>query len=505
MSAVEERIRLRRVSHWIGGKPVESQSGHSGTVWNPATGQPQASVDFASEDEVDGAVAAAKAAFPEWRATPLSRRSEILFRFRELIDTNRNEIARFLTSEHGKIFADASGEVARGLENVEFACGVPNLLKGEYSEQASRGVDVYQIRQPLGVVAGITPFNFPAMVPMWMFANAIACGNTFVLKPSERDPSVSLFVAELWQRAGLPDGVFNVVQGDRTAVNRLLEHPDVKAISFVGSTPVARWVYETGTRNGKRVQALGGAKNHMVVLPDADLGMAADAAVSAAYGSAGERCMAISVVVAVGAIADPLVAAIRERIAKLRIGSGMQEGVDMGPLITGEHRDRVASYVANAEAEGAVLVEDGRSQGSTQGEGFFLGPCLLDRVRPGMRCYDDEIFGPVLSVVRAETYDEAVELINDHPMGNGTAIFTRDGGAARAFQFDIEVGMVGINVPIPVPVAYYSFGGWKASLFGDLHMYGPEGIQFYTRAKLVTSRWPDPSTSKVDLGFPQTR
>ncbi|MBV8832702.1 MAG: CoA-acylating methylmalonate-semialdehyde dehydrogenase, partial [Acidobacteriaceae bacterium] len=451
------------------------------------------------------AVAAAKAAFPEWRATPLSRRSEILFRFRELIDTNRNEIARFLTSEHGKIFADASGEVARGLENVEFACGVPNLLKGEYSEQASRGVDVYQIRQPLGVVAGITPFNFPAMVPMWMFANAIACGNTFVLKPSERDPSVSLFVAELWQRAGLPDGVFNVVQGDRTAVNRLLEHPDVKAISFVGSTPVARWVYETGTRNGKRVQALGGAKNHMVVLPDADLGMAADAAVSAAYGSAGERCMAISVVVAVGAIADPLVAAIRERIAKLRIGPGMQEGVDMGPLITGEHRDRVASYVANAEAEGAVLVEDGRSQGSTQGEGFFLGPCLLDRVRPGMRCYDDEIFGPVLSVVRAETYDEAVELINNHPMGNGTAIFTRDGGAARAFQFDIEVGMVGINVPIPVPVAYYSFGGWKASLFGDLHMYGPEGIQFYTRAKLVTSRWPDPSTSKVDLGFPQTR
>jgi len=505
MSAVEERIRLRRVSHWIGGKPVESQSGRSGTVWNPATGQPQASVDFASEDEVDGAVAAAKAAFPEWRATPLSRRSEILFRFRELIDTNRNEIARFLTSEHGKIFADASGEVARGLENVEFACGVPNLLKGEYSEQASRGVDVYQIRQPLGVVAGITPFNFPAMVPMWMFANAIACGNTFVLKPSERDPSVSLFVAELWQRAGLPDGVFNVVQGDRTAVNRLLEHPDVKAISFVGSTPVARWVYETGTRNGKRVQALGGAKNHMVVLPDADLGMAADAAVSAAYGSAGERCMAISVVVAVGAIADPLVAAIRERIAKLRIGPGMQEGVDMGPLITGEHRDRVASYVANAEAEGAVLVEDGRSQGSTQGEGFFLGPCLLDRVRPGMRCYDDEIFGPVLSVVRAETYDEAVELINNHPMGNGTAIFTRDGGAARAFQFDIEVGMVGINVPIPVPVAYYSFGGWKASLFGDLHMYGPEGIQFYTRAKLVTSRWPDPSTSKVDLGFPQTR
>jgi malonate-semialdehyde dehydrogenase (acetylating) / methylmalonate-semialdehyde dehydrogenase len=505
MSVVEEAVRLRRITHWIGGKPIESQSGRSGTIWDPATGEAQATVDFASSADVDEAVAAAKAAFPEWRATPLSKRSEIMFRLRELIDSNRHKIAGFLTREHGKTFADALGEVARGLENVEFACGIPNLLKGEFSEQASRGVDVYQIRQPLGVVAGITPFNFPAMVPMWMFANAIACGNTFVLKPSEKDPSVSIYLSELLQQAGLPDGVFNVVHGDRVAVNGLLEHPDVKAISFVGSTPVARSIYETGTRNGKRVQALGGAKNHMVVLPDADVGMAADAAVSAAYGSAGERCMAISVVVAVGSAADPLIDAVRERIANLRIGPGMEEGNDMGPLITREHRDRVASYVDNAAKEGALVVEDGRAHNASKRSGFFLGPSLLDRVKPGMRCYDDEIFGPVLSVVRASTYDDAVRMINDHPLGNGTAIFTRDGGAARKFQFDIEVGMVGINVPIPVPVAYYSFGGWKASLFGDLHMYGPEGIQFYTRAKLVTSRWPDPSTSKVDLGFPQVR
>ncbi len=505
MSAVDEAVQLRRVTHWIGGKAVESNSGRAGTVWDPATGEAQAMVDFADAEEVDQAVAAAKAAFPEWRATSLSKRSEIMFRLRELIDANRHNIAGLLTREHGKTFADAVGEVARGLENIEFACGIPNLLKGEFSEQASRGVDVYQIRQPLGVVAGITPFNFPAMVPMWMFGNAIACGNTFVLKPSEKDPSVSLFLSELWKQAGLPDGVFNVVQGDRVAVNRLLEHPDVKAVSFVGSTPIARTVYETGTRNGKRVQALGGAKNHMVVLPDADFGMAADAAVSAGYGSAGERCMAISVVVAVGTAADPLIDAIHERIRRLRIGPGMEDGNDMGPLITREHRDRVASYVENAGAEGAVVVEDGRAHDASRRGGFFLGASLLDRVKPGMRCYDDEIFGPVLSVVRVPTYDDAVRIINDHPLGNGTAIFTRDGGAARKFQFDIEVGMVGINVPIPVPVAYYSFGGWKASLFGDLHMYGPEGVQFYTRAKLVTSRWPDPSTSKVDLGFPQVR
>jgi malonate-semialdehyde dehydrogenase (acetylating)/methylmalonate-semialdehyde dehydrogenase len=428
-----------------------------------------------------------------------------MFRLRELLDANRRRIAELITAEHGKTLADASGEVARGLENIEFACGIPHLLKGSFSEQASRGIDVYQIRQPLGVVVGITPFNFPAMVPMWMFANAIACGNTFILKPSERDPSVSVYLAELLQKAGLPNGVFNVLQGDRVAVERLLEHPDVKAISFVGSTPVARAVYETGTRNGKRVQALGGAKNHMVVLPDADLDMAADAAVSAGFGSAGERCMAISVVVAVGKVADPLIDAIRQRMEKIRIGPGLEEGNEMGPLITREHRDRVVSYVAHAAEEGATLAVDGRTGPLQEKPGFFLGASLLDDVKPGMRCYDDEIFGPVLSVVRTETYEEAVRLINENAFGNGTAIFTRDGGAARQFQFDVEAGMVGINVPIPVPMAYYSFGGWKSSLFGDLHMYGPEGVQFYTRAKVVTGRWPDPSTSSVDLGFPQVR
>jgi len=410
-----------------------------------------------------------------------------------------------LTAEHGKTVPDAMGEVARGLENIEFACGIPNLLKGGFSEQASRGIDVYQIRQPLGVVAGITPFNFPAMVPMWMFANAIACGNTFILKPSEKDPSVSLYLAELMKKAGLPDGVFNVVQGDKVAVDRLLEHPDVKAISFVGSTPVARSIYETGTRNGKRVQALGGAKNHMLVLPDADLGMAADAAVSAAFGSAGERCMAVSVIVAVGGVADPLIAAIRERMSRIKVGPGMEDGSEMGPLITREHRDRVASYVANAASEGATVAVDGRQDPACERGGFFLGTSLLDRVEPGMRCYRDEIFGPVLSVVRADTYERALRIINENPYGNGVAIFTRDGGAARQFQFDVEAGMVGVNVPIPVPVSYYSFGGWKTSLFGDLHIYGPEGVQFYTRTKVVTSRWPDPGTSQVDLGFPQSR
>jgi malonate-semialdehyde dehydrogenase (acetylating)/methylmalonate-semialdehyde dehydrogenase len=505
MSVVEEAVGIRTVSHWIGGTVIASKSGRSGIVWNPATGQEGARVDFATAEEVDQGVAAAKTAFPDWRATPLSRRAEVMFRLRELVDSNRRKIAHMITLEHGKTLPDALGEVARGLENIEFACGVPNLLKGGFSEQASRGIDVYQIRQPLGVVAGITPFNFPAMVPMWMFANAIACGNTFVLKPSEKDPSVSLYLAELLKKAGVPDGVFNVIQGDRVAVNRLLEHPEVKAISFVGSTPVAKSIYEAGTRNGKRVQALGGAKNHMLVLPDADIGMAADAAVSAAYGAAGERCMAISVVVVVGDAADPLIQAIRERVSKLRIGPGLEESNDMGPLITREHRDRVASYIEGAEAEGAVVALDGRQNGISKGPGFFLGSSLLDRVKPGMRCYDEEIFGPVLSVVRAQTYAEAVQMINDHPLGNGTAIFTRDGGAARQFQFDVEVGMVGINVPIPVPMSYYSFGGWKSSMFGDLHMYGPEGIQFYTRAKVVTTRWPDPATSQVDLGFPQIR
>jgi malonate-semialdehyde dehydrogenase (acetylating)/methylmalonate-semialdehyde dehydrogenase len=506
MAIKEPEVGIKRVSHWIGGQVVAGNSGRSGVVWNPATGQQQATVDFASVEEVDHAVAVAREAFKSWRQTPLSRRAEIMFKFRELIDANRRKIAELITLEHGKTLPDAMGEVARGLENVEFATGIPNLLKGGFSEQASRGIDVYQIRQPLGVVAGITPFNFPAMVPMWMFANAIACGNTFILKPSEKDPSASLYLAELLKEAGLPDGVFNIVQGDKVAVDRILEHPDIKAVSFVGSTPIAKYIYETGTKNGKRVQALGGAKNHMVVLPDADINMAADAAVSAAYGSAGERCMAISVVVAVGdQTADELIAAIKERMPKIKVGPGLEEGNEMGPLITKEHRDKVASYVENAPKEGATVVVDGRQDAVSQREGFFLGTSLLDNVQPGMKCYDDEIFGPVLSVVRVKTYDEALKMINEHPYGNGTAIFTRDGGAARQFQFDVEAGMVGINVPIPVPVAYYSFGGWKASLFGDLHMYGPEGVQFYTRAKVVTSRWPDPSTSKVDLGFPQVR
>ena len=505
MIASDVAAGLRNVNHWIGGQPRASESGRTSVVWNPATGEAQAAVALASAEEVDQAVESARQASPGWRATPLSRRAEILFKVRELVDANRRRIADMITLEHGKTTADALGEVARGLENIEFACGVPHLLKGGYSEQASRGIDVYQIRQPLGVVAAITPFNFPAMVPMWMFANAIACGNTFVLKPSERDPSVSLLLAELLKTAGVPDGVFNVVQGDRIAVERLLEHPAVQAVSFVGSTPVAKFIYETATRKGKRVQALGGAKNHMLVLPDADIAMAADAAVSAAFGSAGERCMSISAVVAVGNSADPLIAAIRERMARIKIGPGMEPGNEMGPLITREHRDRVASYVANAATEGATVAVDGRKDPACGHNGFFLGLSLLDRVEPGMRCYEDEIFGPVLSIVRAASYDEALRIINENPYGNGTAIFTRDGGAARQFQFDVEVGMVGINVPVPVPVAYYSFGGWKASLFGDLHMYGPEGVQFYTRAKVVTSRWPDPDTSKVDLGFPQSR
>ena len=494
---------MNRIHHWIGGAEVVGTSGRTGRVYDPATGEQSGEVDFASVDEVDRAVATAAAAFPEWRATSLARRSEVLFKLRELVDRYRVDIARALTSEHGKVQGDALGEVARGLENIEFACGVPHLLKGGYTEQASGGVDVYSIRQPLGVVAGITPFNFPAMVPMWMFANAIACGNTFILKPSEKDPSVTNFVAELLAQAGVPAGVYNIVHGDKVAVDRLLEHPDIAAVSFVGSTPIARHVYERGTQHGKRVQALGGAKNHMIVLPDADLHMAADAAVSAAFGSAGERCMAISVVVAVGGIGDLLVDAIQSRMTDIKVGPGDEPGSEMGPLITREHRDRVAGHVATAEGAGAKVVIDG--SGLAERPGFFFGVTLLDHVTTDMACYRDEIFGPVLSVVRVDTYDEAVELVHTNPYGNGTAIFTRDGGAARRFQFDIDVGMVGINVPVPVPVSYYSFGGWKASLFGDKHMYGPEGIDFYTRTKVVTSRWPDPATSKVDLGFPQNR
>lgn len=493
------------IGHWIGGAPAQSRSERFGVVTNPATGEVVAHVEFAAAEDVDRAVAVAKAAFQEWRSTPLSRRAETMFKLRSLLDANRSRLAEAITMENGKTLPDAMGEIARALENVEFACGIPNLLKGGYSEQSSRGVDVYQIRQPLGVVAGITPFNFPVMVPVWMMANAIACGNTFILKPSEKVPSASLILADLVREAGVPDGVLNVVQGDKVAVDRLLNHPDVRAISFVGSTPVAKAVYETGTKNGKRVQALGGAKNHMLVLPDADIGMAADAAVSAAYGAAGERCMAISVVVAVGSAADPLIKTIGERVARIKVGPGLEQGSEMGPLISREHRDRVASYLDSAAEDGASVVIDGRSNPSTKQDGFFLGPSLLDNVKPGMRCYDREIFGPVLSVVRVDTYAEAIQMINDNPFGNGTAIFTQNGGAARQFQFDVEIGMVGINVPIPVPVSYYSFGGWKSSLFGDLHMYGPEGVQFYTRSKVVTSRWPDPGNSKVDLGFPQVR
>jgi malonate-semialdehyde dehydrogenase (acetylating)/methylmalonate-semialdehyde dehydrogenase len=495
-----------RVHHWIGGKATPGTSGRSGPVYDPATGRLSREVDFASSEEVAAAVAAAKRAFPGWRATSLSKRTDILFRIRNLVDQHRHELAAHLTAEHGKVPSDALGEIARGIENLEFACGVPNLLKGGFSEQVSTGVDVYQIRQPLGVVAGITPFNFPAMVPMWMFANAIACGNTFVLKPSEKDPSASIYLAELLHEAGVPDGVFNVVHGDKVAVDALLEHPDVTAISFVGSTPIARYIYETGTRNGKRVQALGGAKNHMIVLPDADIDMAADAAVSAGYGSSGERCMAVASVVAVGDVADPLVAAIQARLPKVKIGPGSDPEAEMGPLVTRQHRDKVASYLDSGAAQGATIVADGREHPLyRESEGFFLGASLIDHVTPEMDAYRDEIFGPVLTVLRVPTYDDAVRLVNDNPYGNGTAIFTRDGGAARQFQFEANAGMVGINVPIPVPVAYYSFGGWKASLFGDLHMYGPEGIQFYTRGKVVTSRWPDPGTSKVDLGFPRTR
>src|SRR5215211_1112199 len=503
----EERSgEVTRIAHWIDGQRVEGTSGRSGPVYNPATGEQTGEVDFASVEEVDAAVQAAKRGFASWRTVSLSRRTELFFRIRELVHDHAEDLARILTLEHGKVLSDAKGEVARGLEVIEFCCGIPELLKGGYTEQASTGIDVYSIRQPLGVVGGITPFNFPAMVPMWMFAPAIACGNTFVLKPSEKDPSASVFTGELLHEAGVPDGVFNVVHGDKVAVDAILEHPDIKAVSFVGSTPIARHIYETGTRNGKRVQALGGAKNHMVVLPDADIDMAADAAVSAAYGSSGERCMAISVVVAVGGSADPLVTAIKDRLPKIQVGPGSDASAEMGPLVTREHRDKVASYIEKSAAQGADVVADGREHPlARDSDGFFLGASLLDRVTPDMDSYRNEIFGPVLEVVRVETYDAAVKLVNENPYGNGTAIFTRDGGAARQFQFEAEVGMVGINVPIPVPVAYYSFGGWKSSLFGDLHMYGPEGIQFYTRAKVVTSRWPDPGTSKVDLGFPRTR
>jgi malonate-semialdehyde dehydrogenase (acetylating)/methylmalonate-semialdehyde dehydrogenase len=494
----------KRISHWVGGRLVAGSSGRTSPVFDPATGEQTGRVDLATADEVADVVAVASAAAKEWGRSALSRRAAVLFAFRELLHARSDELAAIVTAEHGKVLSDAGGEIARGLDNVEFATGVPQLLKGGYSEGVSTGIDVYSLRQPLGVVAGITPFNFPVMVPLWMCANAIACGNAFVLKPSEKDPSAALWLAERWQEAGLPDGVFSVVQGDKVAVDALIAHPDVAALSFVGSTPIAKYLYEAGTAAGKRVQALGGAKNHMVVLPDADVDLAADAAVSAGYGAAGERCMAISVVVAVGDVGDRLVEAIAARLPKLTVGAGSDPDSDMGPLITAEHRDRVAGYIDAGDHAGATVVVDGR-QAELPEAGFFLGATLLDRVEPQMTVYTDEIFGPVLSVVRRDSFDEALDLVNSNAFANGTAIFTRDGGAARRFQSEAEVGMIGINVPIPVPVAYYSFGGWKASLFGDTHMYGPEGISFYTRGKVVTARWPDPATSTVDLGFPRTR
>ncbi|WP_409463564.1 CoA-acylating methylmalonate-semialdehyde dehydrogenase [Amycolatopsis sp. GA6-003] len=492
-----------RISHWIDGKPVAG-AGRTGDVYDPATGQVSAQVDFAGPAEVEQAVAAATAALPGWRGTSLAGRTRVLFAFRELLQARKHELAKIVTSEHGKVESDAAGEIARAIENVEYACGAAQLLKGGFSENASTGVDVYSILQPLGVVGVISPFNFPAMVPLWFVPNALACGNTVVLKPSEKDPSAALFIAELLAEAGLPPGAFNVLQGDKVAVDGLLEHPDVKAISFVGSTPIARYVYETGTSRGKRVQALGGAKNHMVVLPDADLDLAADAAVSAGFGSAGERCMAVSVVVAVEPIADELVAKIAERMRKLRVGDGRKPSSEMGPLVTRAHHERVSSYVDTGVAEGAELVMDGRGvEADGADDGFWLGPTLFDRVTPGMAVYTDEIFGPVLSVARTASFDDALALVNANPYGNGTAIFTGDGRAARRFQNEVEVGMVGVNVPIPVPVGYYSFGGWKDSLFGDTHAYGPEGFHFFTRTKVVTSRWPDTSHAGVNLGFPK--
>ena len=493
----------KRITHWIDGKPFGGVAERTGDVFDPATGQVSGRVDFADAALVDEAVAAAKAAFTEWGQVSMAKRAQVMFRFRELLDARKEELAAIITSEHGKVLSDALGEVSRGQEVVEFACGIPHLLKGGFSENVSTRVDAYSIRQPLGVVGIISPFNFPAMVPMWFFPIAIATGNTVVWKPSEKDPSASQWIAELWAEAGLPAGVFNVVHGDKVAVDGILAHPDIKSVSFVGSTPIAKYVYETGTAHGKRVQALGGAKNHMLVLPDADLDLAADQAVNAGFGSAGERCMAISVVVAVDPIGDELVGKIVDRMKTLRTGDG-RRGPDMGPLVTGQHRDKVTGHVAAGVEEGAQLVVDGRDvEPDGERDGFWLGPTLFDHVTTDMSVYQDEIFGPVLSVVRVPSYDAGLSLINDHPYGNGTAIFTNDGGAARRFQNEVEVGMIGVNVPIPVPMAYYSFGGWKSSLFGDQHAHGMEGVHFFTRAKVVTSRWLDPSHGGLNLGFPQ--
>ena len=495
---------MKQINHLINGVSEIATSNRTSPVYNPATGEQTANVGLASKEDVDAAVSAASDAFEEWRHESIATRTKLMFQFRNLVEDRTDDLARAITLEHGKVLSDAAGEVARGLENVEFACGIAQHLKGSYNEAAATGVNVYTLRQPLGVVAAITPFNFPVMVPLWTIPNAIAAGNTYVLKPSERDPSAALLLAELFHEAGFPNGVLNVVQGDKVAVDCLLEHPTVQAISFVGSTPVAQHVYETGTKNRKRVQALAGAKNHMVVLPDADLDVAADAAVSAAYGSAGERCMAISVLVAVGSIADDLIEAIRDRIAKLTVGDGTDASSEMGPLVTEDHRSRVSGYIAQGADDGASVVVDGRNQ-KFDGNGYFLAPTLIDHVTTDMSVYTDEIFGPVLSVVRTDTYEEALQLIQDNRWGNGAAIFTRHGGAARAFQDEVEAGMVGINVPIPVPVGYHSFGGWNDSLFGDTSMYGPDGVRFFTRPKVVTSRWSTLEESSVDLGFPRNR
>lgn len=491
------------IGHWVDGKPFAGTSDRTAEVTNPATGEVTGRVALADLDDARAVIDAAASAFPAWRDTSLAKRTQVLFAFRELLNARKDELAAIITAEHGKVLSDALGEISRGQEVVEFACGIPHLLKGGFTENASTKVDVFSIRQPLGPVGIISPFNFPAMVPMWFFPVAIAAGNTVVLKPSEKDPTASIWLAELWKEAGLPDGVFNVLQGDKLAVDELLANRAIKSISFVGSTPIAEYVYATGTAHGKRVQALGGAKNHAIVLPDADLDLAADAMVNAGFGSAGERCMAISALVAVGDVADDLVAKIVERTTPLRTGDGTR-GADMGPLVTRAHRDKVASYVDAGEKEGATVVVDGRGvQADGDPNGFWLGPTLLDHVTPEMSVYTDEIFGPVLSVVRVATYDDALALINDNPYGNGTAIFTNDGGAARRFQNEVEVGMVGINVPIPVPMAYYSFGGWKNSLFGDTHAHGTEGVHFFTRGKAVTARWLDPSHGGINLGFPQ--
>ena len=487
---------MTTIAHWLDGKPFAGTSDRTAPVTNPATGEVTGQVALATVEDARAVIDSAAAAFPAWRDTSLAKRTAVLFTFRELLNAKKGELAEIITAEHGKVLSDALGEISRGQEVVEFACGIPHLLKGGYTENASTNVDIYSIRQPLGPVGIISPFNFPAMVPMWFFPIAIAAGNTVVLKPSEKDPTASIWMAELWKEAGLPDGVFNVLQGDKLAVDELLEHKSIKSISFVGSTPIAQYVYSTGTSHGKRVQALGGAKNHAIALP-------ADAMVNAGFGSAGERCMAISALVAVGDIADELVAKIVERTIPLVTGDGTK-GSDMGPLVTKAHRDKVASYVDAGEADGATIVVDGRTvQADGAADGFWLGPTLIDHVKTDMSIYTDEIFGPVLSVVRVDTYDEALELINSNPYGNGTAIFTNDGGAARRFQNEVEVGMIGINVPIPVPMAYYSFGGWKNSLFGDSHAHGTEGIHFFTRGKAVTSRWLDPSHGGINLGFPQ--